>query len=40
MARSLRADLGIDVNPQALRIYIRACWADISRLAHAIHNDR
>lgn len=37
LARELRDELGVDINPQALRIFIRSRWPTVSRLAHAIH---
>lgn len=37
LARIIKAELGIVVAPEALRIFIRANWSRVSSLAHDIH---
>jgi hypothetical protein len=37
LAGALRDELGVEVNPQALRIFIRSRWGQVCKLAHAIH---
>jgi hypothetical protein len=37
LARMVREDLGVTINAQALRMFIRSRWPDIARAAHAIH---
>lgn len=37
LAKCFRDDLGVDINPQALRMFIRARWDRISCLGHKIH---
>lgn len=37
IANAFRRELGIDINPQALRILIRKEWDLISKAAHKIH---
>ena len=37
LARALHDDLGIEVNPQALRMFIRTRWDRVQILAHKIH---
>lgn len=37
LAKEFSNELGIDINPQALRIFIRSKWSRISTLAHSIH---
>lgn len=37
LATMLKSDLGLEVNPQALRMFVRARWSRVSKLAHAIH---
>lgn len=39
LANTIAKDLGVTVNPQALRMFIRARWMWIRHLAHAIHKD-
>lgn len=38
LAKAFKEDLGVDIHPQALRMFIRARWNRISVLAHAIHD--
>jgi hypothetical protein len=40
IARLLKEDLNVDVNPQALRVFIRARWAELSLCAHRIHEGK
>lgn len=40
IARLIREDLGVDVNPQALRMFVRSRWKEISRNAHLIEGGR
>lgn len=37
LAREFKDELGVDINPQALRMFIRSRWHRISTLSHAIH---
>jgi len=37
LAKMLKDDLGVEVNPQALRMFIRAQWGNVSACAHKIH---
>ena len=39
LAREMCRELGVDVNSQALRMFIRSRWSRISVLAHEIHCD-
>jgi hypothetical protein len=38
LAKLLKDDLGVEINPQALRMFIRARWDRVSLLAHVIHS--
>lgn len=38
LAREFKDELGVDINPQALRIFIRMRWNRIASLAHKIHD--
>jgi hypothetical protein len=38
IAKMVRDDLGVSVNPQALRMFIRTRWARLSKAAHEIHD--
>jgi len=38
LAKCFREDLGVEINPQALRMFIRMRWDRISTLAHRIHD--
>ena len=40
IATMVREDLGVTVNPQALRMFIRARWARLSKAAHEVHDGR
>lgn len=40
MATMIKEDLGITVNPQALRMFIRMRWARLSKAAHEVHDGR
>ena len=37
LANLLKADLGIEINPQALRMWVRWRWQDLIVAAHQIH---
>lgn len=37
LAKAFKSDLNVDINPQALRMFIRTRWSRISTLAHKIH---
>ena len=36
----LRTELGVHVEPQALRLFIRYHWGSIHKLAHEIHEGK
>lgn len=38
LAEAFKKDLGVTIDPQALRIFIRWRWDRIQKLAHAIHD--
>lgn len=38
LAALLSDDLNIYVNPQALRVFLRARWDKVSKLAHEVHD--
>jgi hypothetical protein len=38
LANLVKADLGVTINPQALRMFIRSRWARVSKAAHEIHD--
>jgi hypothetical protein len=38
LAKMVRDDLGVSINPQALRMFIRTRWARVSKAAHEIHD--
>lgn len=38
LSKLFRDDLGVEINAQALRMFIRSRWERISTLAHAIHD--
>ena len=40
IADMVREDLGLNVHPQALRMFIRARWARLSKAAHEVHDGR
>ena len=37
LSEEFKNELGVDINPQALRMFIRHRWHILSPLAHAIH---
>lgn len=37
LASEFQKELGVEINPQALRMFIRSRWWKISGLAHSIH---
>lgn len=37
LAHAFKSDLNVDINPQALRMFIRTRWSRVSTLAHKIH---
>jgi hypothetical protein len=37
IADALRRELGVTVNPQALRIFMRTQWETVRKAAHEIH---
>ena len=39
LARLLKKEVGADINPQALRMFIRSKWDRVSTLAHLIHDE-
>lgn len=38
LAEAFRRDLGVTMDPQALRIFIRWRWDRVQKLAHKIHD--
>lgn len=36
----VQRELGVSINEQALRIFIRANWREVQGLAHAIHGTK
>jgi hypothetical protein len=38
LAKAFKDDLGVEINPQALRMFIRMRWIRVAGLAHAIHD--
>lgn len=38
LAKMVRDDLGVTINHQALRMFIRTRWARVSKAAHEIHD--
>lgn len=40
LAKMFKEDLGIEVDPQALRMFIRFRWGRVSVLAHTIHEGK
>lgn len=40
LSRLLGEELGVHINPQALRIFIRSRWGQVCKLAHAIHGSK
>lgn len=39
LAELLARETGVSINPQALRMFIRAHWSKVSALAHDIHGE-
>jgi hypothetical protein len=39
IADLMRKEMGVQINPQALRMFIRANWRSVSVLAHCIHDE-
>lgn len=39
LAEAFKLDLGVTMDPQALRIFIRWRWDRIQKLAHKIHDE-
>lgn len=37
LAEAMKRDLGVDISPEALRLFILMRWDRISLLAHVIH---
>ena len=37
LANLIKEELNVDINPQALRMFIRSKWNRVSVLAHSIH---
>lgn len=40
LAKAFKEDLGVEINPQALRMFIRMRWSRVSALAHLIHEGK
>jgi hypothetical protein len=40
LAKLFREDLGVEINPMALRMFIRLRWDRAQVLAHAIHDGK
>jgi hypothetical protein len=38
LAELMRRDLGVDIHPQALRMFLRCRWDRVSPLAHKIND--
>lgn len=38
LSEMLRKDLGVEINPQALRMFLRSRWDRVSKFAHKIHD--
>lgn len=38
LAREFKDELGVEIDPQSLRMFIKARWDRISFLAHKIHD--
>jgi len=39
LSEMLNQEIGAQINPQALRVFIRANWPRVARLAHEIHGE-
>lgn len=40
LVEMIKEDLGVDINPQAWRMFIRTRWSRISPLAHRINEGK
>lgn len=40
LAKMFKEDLGVEIDPQALRMFIRFRWGRVSALAHIIHEGK
>lgn len=40
LAKAFREDLGVEINPQALRMFVRSRWDRVQKLAHMIHDGK
>lgn len=40
IARMFKENLGVEINPQALRMFIRSRWVELALLAHRIHDGK
>lgn len=40
LAKMFKEDLNVDIEPQALRMFIRMRWDRVSATAHAIHEGK
>ena len=40
LASLMYRELGVQINEQALRMFIRAHWSKVSALAHDIHDEK
>lgn len=40
LARAFKEDLGVDINSQALRMFVRSRWDRVQKLAHLIHEGK
>lgn len=38
LAQAFKTDLGVTIDPQALRIFLRWRWDRVQKLAHKIHD--
>ena len=38
LSRAFKQDLNVEINPQALRMFIRSRWDRVQKLAHKIHD--
>lgn len=38
LAALMKQEMGVDIDPRLLKLFIRFKWADVARLAHAIHD--
>lgn len=40
MCAMMKVDLGVDINPQAWRLFLRLRWERFAPLAHRIHDGK